>query len=54
MFKTPLRLLVIGFKKKNMQRHPTCITDADYDYISDEIERSDKIDFETSVSVNSD
>ena len=25
--------------KKSIQRHPICMTDADYDYISDEIER---------------
>ena len=30
------------------------MTDSDYDYILDEIERQDKIEFERNVSVNSD
>ena len=30
------------------------MTDADYDYIQDEIERPEKIEFERNVSVNSD
>ena len=30
------------------------MTDVDYDYILDEIERHEKIDFERNVSVNSD
>ena len=30
------------------------MTDADYDYISDEIERCEKVDFDRNVSVNSD
>ena len=30
------------------------MTDADYDYILDEIESQDKIDFERNVNVNSD
>ena len=30
------------------------MTDADYDYILDEIERREKIEFERNVSVNSD
>ena len=40
--------------KKSMQRHPISMTDVDYDYILDEIERREKIDFERKVSVNSD
>ena len=28
--------------KKSIQRHPICITDADYNYILDEIERREK------------
>ena len=40
--------------KKSIQRHPISVTDADYDYIMDEIERCIKIEFEINVSVNSD
>ena len=36
------------------QRHPIIMTDADYDYILDEIERREKIDSERNVSGNSD
>ena len=36
-----------------MQRHPIITTDADYDYILDEIERHEKIESEMNVSVNS-
>ena len=39
--------------KTYIQRHPIIMTNADYDYISDEIERSKKIEFERNVSVNS-
>ena len=39
--------------KKSIQRHPIIMTDADYDYISDDIERHEKIEFEQNVSVNS-
>ena len=49
MFKTSLKMLVTGFKKKSIQRHTICLTDSDY-----EIERQDKIDFERTVSGNSD
>ena len=37
-----------------MQRHPIILTDSDYDYIMDGIERREKIEFERNVSVNSD
>ena len=40
--------------KKYIQRNPIIMTDADYDYILDEIERCGKIEFESNVSVNSD
>ena len=40
--------------KKSIQRHPICMTDADYDYILDEIELREKNEFERNVSVNSD
>ena len=29
--------------KKSIQRHHVCLTDADYDYILDEIERQEKL-----------
>ena len=54
MSKKPLKLFLTGFKKKTIQRHPIFLTDADYDYILDEIERWEKIDFESNVSGNSD
>ena len=40
-------------QKESIQRHPISITDAYYDYILDEIERREKIEFEWNVSVNS-
>ena len=54
MFKTPLTCLYQYSSKKALQRHPICLTDSDYDYILDEIERQDKIEFEKHVSGNSD
>ena len=39
---------------KSIQRHPLCMTNADYDYILDEIERRKEIEFERNVIVNSD
>ena len=42
MLKTYLRLFVTEFKQKNIQRHHICMTDADYDYILDGIERQEK------------
>ena len=40
--------------KKSIQRHPIIMTDADYNYILDEIERREITDFERNVSVNND
>ena len=40
--------------KESIQRHPIFMTDANYDYILDEIERECKNKFERNVSVNSD
>ena len=54
MFKTFLNVCVIEIYKKYIQRHPNCLTDDDYDYILDEIDRRDKIEFERTSSVNSD
>ena len=45
MFKTDLKVCVTGFKKKSTQRHLICLTDAGYDYILDEIDSWDKIEF---------
>ena len=44
MYKTSVRNFVVGTKqKKKIQRHPIIVTDADYDYITDEIERREKL-----------
>ena len=40
--------------KKAISRQPICLTDADYDYILEEIVRRDKIEFEREVDVYSD
>ena len=39
---------------KSIQRHRICLKDADYDYILDEIELQNKIEFESNVTGNSD
>ena len=38
-----LSMFVTRFKKKSIQRHFICMTDADYDYILDEIECREKL-----------
>ena len=46
MYKTSLRLFVIGFNhKKAIQRNSIIMTDADYDYVLDEIERREKFSY---------
>ena len=40
--------------EKAISRQPICLTDADYDYILEEIGRRDKIEFEREVDVYSD
>ena len=40
--------------KKAILRQPICLSDADYDYILEEIGRQDKIEFEREVDVYSD
>ena len=40
--------------KKSILRQPIFLTDADYDYILEEIGRRDKIEFEREVDVYSD
>ena len=42
MSKTSLRIFVTVFKKQAIKRHPIIMTDADYDYILDEIELCEK------------
>ena len=37
--------------KKSISRQPICLTDADYDYILEEIGRQDKIEFEREIDV---
>ena len=41
-------------RKETISRQPICLTDADYDYILEEIGRQDKIEFEREVDVYSD
>ena len=48
---TYLSLYVTGHYKKAISRHPICLTDADYDYILEEIFRRDKNEFERDVKV---
>ena len=43
MSKTSLRIFVTVFREKPIQRHPIIMTDADYDYILDEIERREEL-----------
>ena len=39
---------------KAISRQPICLTDADYNYILEEIDRRDKIEFEREIDVYSD
>ena len=41
-------------EKKSTSRHPICLTDADYDYILEEIGCRDKIEFEREFYMYSD
>ena len=40
--------------KKAMSRQPICLSDFDYDYILEEIDQRDKIEFEREIDVYSD
>ena len=40
--------------KKSISRQPICLTDAEYDYILEEIGRRDKIEYERYVEFYSD
>ena len=46
--------MCVTWLKKDIQRHPIFLTDADYGYILDNIERQEKIEFKRNVSDNSD
>ena len=48
------KVYVTGHKKKDISRHPICLTDYDYNYILEEIGRWGKIDFERDVEIYSD
>ena len=50
----PKNLCSSNQAKKSIKRHPIIITDANYDYIWDEIERREKDWFERYVSANID
>ena len=54
MSKTSLGIFVTGFKTKQKPRHPITMYDADYDYILDEVQSREKIEFESNVIGNSD
>ena len=43
MYKTHLRTFVSGTKEKAIQIHPIIMTDADYDYILDDIDFCEKL-----------
>ena len=44
---------VLEHSQKSISRQPICLTDADHDYILEEIGRRDKIEFEREVDVYS-
>ena len=50
----PTSICSITQAKKAISRQPICLTDADYDYISEEIDQRDKIEFEREIDVYSD
>ena len=39
----------INQAKQYLQRHPICLTDSDYDYILEEIDHRDKIEYEKNI-----
>ena len=48
------QVYVLGHRKKAISRQLIRLTDADYDYILEEIGRQDKIEFEREIDVYSD
>ena len=57
MFGLLIQIPIILARKqanKSTSSQPICLTDADYDYILEEIGRRDKIEFEREVDVYSD
>ena len=47
-------MIVTRLNQKFIQRYPNIMSNSDYDYILDGIERREKIEFERNVSDNSD
>ena len=47
-------MYVTGHRKKSISRQPICLTDSDYDYILEEKNCWEKIEFERDVEVYSD
>ena len=50
----PTSICSITQAKKTISRQPICLTDADYDYILEEIDQRDKIEYEREIDVYSD
>ena len=50
----PTSICSITQAKKSISMQPICLTDADYDYILEEIDRQEKIEFERETDVYSD
>ena len=46
----PRSICNIHQTKQNLQRHPVCLTDSDPDYILEEIEYRDKIEYEPNIN----
>ena len=49
-----LQVFVHEHRKKAISRQPICLIDYDYDYILEEIDQRDKIEFEREIDVYSD
>ena len=50
----PTSIFSITQEKKAISRQPRCLSDYDYDYILQEIDQRDKIEFEREIYVYSD
>ena len=48
------QVYVLEHRQKAISRQPICLTDADYDYILEGIDRRDKIEFEREIDVYDD
>ena len=49
-----LQVFVQEHRQKSISRQPICLSDYDYDYILEEIDQRDKIEFEREIDVYSD